>query len=176
MKNTHTHASVRQPSAAQRHDQTPARQHALAWALALLVAATGLTFSSLAHAHKRGSGVSVAASAPKTLKAGETGTLSLKLGQVTAAEGASVEVRNPATGQVLYSSRLNRGESRTVNVDIVGASPGMQYLDIVTRQGADASVQTVAVSVGGARPALKREGQLKVTPGGEAVVSLPAKP
>lgn len=161
---------------AQTHSQQQRRQQTFTLVLALLVAATGLTFSALAHAHKRGSGVSVEAAAPKTLKAGETGTLTLKLGQVTAPEGASVEVRNPATGQVLYSSRLNRGESRTVNVDIGGASQGMQYLDIVTRQGTGASVQTVAVAVGGARPVLKREGQLKVSPNGEAVVSMPAQP
>jgi hypothetical protein len=158
------------------HSLRPAPSHARALALALLVAATGLTVSSLAHAHKRGSGMSVEATAPKTLKPGETGTLTLKLSQVTAADGASVEVRNPATGQLLYSSRLNRGESRTVSVDIAGTSEGMQYLDIVTRQGTGASVQSVAVSVGGARPVLKREGQLKVTPSGEAVISLPAKP
>jgi hypothetical protein len=153
--------------------RAPLRAPALA--LALLMAATGLTLSTQAHATKRGSGVSVEAAAPKTLRAGETGTLTLKLGQVTAQDGASVEVRNPTTGKLLYSSRLNRGELRTIEVPIAAERDGVQYLDIITRQGTRASVKSVSVAVGGAAPQLKREGSLTVTPSGERVISMPAQ-
>jgi hypothetical protein len=129
-----------------------------------------------AHAGKPSSGVSVQASVPAKLRTGEAFTLKLRVGKVTAAEGASLEVREPASGKLVFSTRLNAGETRNLDVPYTATRDGMQYLDVITRQGQRSSVQSVALAVGSGAVELKSEGKPLTTPSGEKVISLPAKP
>lgn len=141
-----------------------------------LVAAACLGLALPAQASKPGSGVTVRAELPKTLKVGEQGTLKLRVSEVSAADGASVEVRDPATGETLFQAALARGEARSFDVPFTARRDGVQHLDIVTRQGTRASVKSLPVAVGHGAADLKTEGKPMLTPSGERIISLPSKP
>lgn len=123
---------------------------------------------------KPGSGVIVNATVPAKVGLGETVTVRLQISGVTAADGASVEVRDAAAQATLLSTRLAAGEARTIDVPYTGRTDGMQYLAVTTTQAGRSSVQAVAVPVGSGQIKLKPEGQRRIAPGGETVISLPA--
>lgn len=123
---------------------------------------------------KPGSGVMVNATVPAKVGLGETVTVRLQISGVTAADGASVEVRDAATQATLLSTRLAAGEARTIDVPYTGRTDGMQYLAVTTTQAGRSSVQAVAVPVGSGQIKLKPEGQRRTTASGETVISLPA--
>lgn len=143
--------------------------------LSVAASAFFLCVASPALAAKPSSGVAVQAEVPAKLRVGEAFTLKLRVAKVTAADGASIEVREPGSGKVLFSTRLNAGEMRSIEVPYRATRDGMQYLDVVTRQGTRSSVQSVALPVGSGAVALKSEGKPVTTPSGEKVISLPAK-
>lgn len=123
---------------------------------------------------KPGSGVTVSPTVPAKIAVGQTVTVRLRFGGVTAEDGATVEVRDPATKTTLLSTRLARGEQRTVDLPYTGRSDGMQYIDVTTTQAGRMSVQAVALPVGSGRLKLEADGRRSTTAGGEAVISLPA--
>ena len=123
---------------------------------------------------KPGSGVSVTPTVPAKIGIGETVTVRLRFAGISAEDGATVEVRDPATKATLLSTRLARGEQKTVELPYTGRSDGMQYLDITTTQAGRTSVQSVALPVGSGQIKLKPEGQRRTTASGETVISLPA--
>ncbi|MFO1287587.1 MAG: hypothetical protein U1F25_13000 [Rubrivivax sp.] len=123
---------------------------------------------------KPGSGVTVTHAAPAKIAIGETVTVRLRFAGVTAADGATVEVRDPATKVTLLSTQLAQGEQRTVDLPYTGRSDGMQYLDVTTTQGGRSTVVSVPLAVGSGQLRLKAEGERRTTADGEAVISLPA--
>jgi hypothetical protein len=133
-----------------------------------------ITGNVLAVRGKPGSGVMVSATVPPKVAVGETVTVRLQISGVTAPEGATVEVRDPATRTTLMSARVAAGEQKTLEVPYTGRADGMQFLDVATAQGGRSSVQSVPVRVGSGEMKLKPEGQRGTTSSGETVISLPA--
>jgi hypothetical protein len=121
-----------------------------------------------------GSGVVVRYSVPDKIAVGETVTVRLMIAGVSAAEGASVEVRDPATQAVLLSTRAERGEEKAAELRITARNDGTQYLDVQTTQAGRLTVQSIALRVGSGKTALKAEGQKQTTATGETVISMPA--
>ena len=150
-----------------------ARPQALAAAL-MLGAALCLFGTSDAQATKRSSGVSVQAEVPQKMQLGQTATIRLRISGITAADGASVEVRDTANGRTLLSVLLAKGEERTLELPYTATRDGMQFIDVYTRQGKLASVKSVGIAAGSGAVALKSTGKTIVTPHGEAVISMPA--
>lgn len=127
-----------------------------------------------APAKHNGSGVRLRYGVPAGIAAGQASTLRLALSNVTAADGARVEVRAAGGGELLTSFSLQRGEQREFDVALPALPDGLHYLDVITTQAGRSSVQSVPVKVGSGRPALKTEGQAQTMPDGERVISLPA--
>ena len=135
--------------------------------------AAGKADARAAHG-KPGSGVLVRATVPARIAVGETVAIRLQVSGVTAADGASIEVRDVATQLTLLSARLAAGEARTIELPYTGRSDGMQTLAVTTTQAGRASVQAVALPVGSGQVHSKPQGQRRTTASGEAVISLPA--
>jgi hypothetical protein len=123
---------------------------------------------------KPGSGVVFSAVVPAKVGVGESVTLKLRFAGVTAADGATVEVRDSADQAVLATARLAQGEERTIDVPYSARTDGMQFVSVHTAQGGRTSVQSVAIRVGSGELKLKPQGQRGTAPGGEAVISLPS--
>lgn len=120
------------------------------------------------------SGVVVTYTAPAKVAVGETVMLRLQISGVSAADGATVEVRDAAGRATLLSTRVAAGEQRTLELPYTGRADGMQFIDVITAQGGRSSVQSLPVRVGTGELKLKPQGQRSATAGGDAVISLPA--
>ena len=120
------------------------------------------------------SGVSVTHSAPARIAVGETVVLRLRLAGVSSPEGATVEVRDPATQTTLFSAQLAQGEQRTVELAYTGRVDGTQFVNVTTTQAGRSTVHGVPLRVGTGELRLKPQGQRLTTASGEAVISLPA--
>lgn len=146
-----------------------------AFASAAAPAGSGKTAATTPAKHgKPGSGVIVTHVVPARIGVGETVSVRLRFSGVTAADGAAIEVRDPATKTTLLSMQLAQGERKTVDLPFTGRSDGMQYIDVTTTQGGRSSVQQVPLPVGSGQVRLKAEGERRTTADGEAVISLPA--
>ena len=120
------------------------------------------------------SGVLMRHTVPEKIALGESVTLKLQFSGVTDAEGATVEVRDPAARTTLLTTRLAQGEQKTVELPYTGRTDGMQFIVVTTTQAGRSTVQSVPLHVGSGKMNLKVEGQRQTTPAGEAVISLPA--
>jgi len=121
-----------------------------------------------------GSGVAVRYAVPDKIAVGETVTVRLQLSGVSAADGATVVVSDPASRTTLLTLRLGSGEQRTIELPYAGRSDGMQFLDVTTTQAGRMTVVSVPLRVGSGDLKLKPEGQRRSMSGGDAVISLPA--
>jgi hypothetical protein len=120
------------------------------------------------------SGVQVRPTVPAKIALGETVTVKLEISGVTAADGATVEVRETGTRNPLVSTRVAAGEQRTIEFPYTGRADGMQFIDVTTAQGGRMTVQSLPLRVGSGELKLKPEGQRRTTASGESVISLPA--
>ena len=121
-----------------------------------------------------GSGIVLRYAVPDKMAVGETVIVRLQFSGVSSPEGATVEVRDPATRTTLLTLRLEQGEQRTVELPYVGRADGMQFIDVASTQAGRATMQSLALRVGSGQLKLKAEGQRGTTASGEAVISLPA--
>jgi len=128
----------------------------------------------IASAKHGGSGVVLRYAVPDKVALGETVTVRLRLSGVTAADGATVEVRDPALGTTLAAFTLASGEQRALELPFTARVDGLQFIDVATRQAGRRSVQSVPLVVGSGALRSKPEGQRGSTASGEAVISLPA--
>ncbi len=120
------------------------------------------------------SGVVVRHTVPDKIALGESVTLRLQFSGVTAADGATVEVRDLAARATVATLKLAQGEEKTLELPYTGRSDGMQFIDVITTQAGRSTVQSVPLRVGTGQIKLKTEGQRSTTSSGEAVISLPA--
>lgn len=67
------------------------------------------------------------------------------------------------------------GAVTTVTVHVVPGSEGIAYLHVFTAQNGATSAISVPIRVGKTAPALRSSGDLRKTPSGEAVISMPAR-
>jgi hypothetical protein len=121
-----------------------------------------------------GSGVVMRYAVPAKIAVGETVTVQLQFLGISAADGATVEVRDRATRATVLTLNLSAGEQRTVELPYANRTDGMQFLDVTTTQGGRLTVQSIPLRVGSGELKLKPQGQRATTADGEAVISLPA--
>lgn len=121
-----------------------------------------------------GSGVVMRYAVPDKMAVGETVTVRLQFSGVSAADGATIEVRDPAARTTLLTLSLAPGEQRVVDLPYTGRADGMQFIDVATTQAGRLTVQSVPLRVGSGELKLKPEGQRRTTASGETVISLPA--
>jgi hypothetical protein len=122
-----------------------------------------------------GSGVEVAYVAPPRLAPGQTGTVRLHFGGVTAADGAIASVRDPVSGRTLLLLHVASGEPREVDFAYTAPADGMQFLDVTTVQAGRTSVVSIPVPVGSGKLVLKSAGKLSISASGERVISMPSR-
>src|SRR5690606_6738953 len=80
----------------------------------------------IASAKHGGSGVVLRYAVPDKVALGETVTVRLRLSGVTAADGATVEVRDPALGTTLAAFTLASGEQRALELPFTARVDGPQ--------------------------------------------------
>jgi hypothetical protein len=136
---------------------------------------------SIAPDKPNGSGVQLRYDVPARLSVGQTATVRLRFDRVSA-DGARVELKAPdsvtitlADGSDAASVALPRERETTIDLRVTPQADGMHYLDVFTTQGGRSSAQSVALKVGSASAAMKRNGQAQTTPSGEKIISLPAQ-
>jgi hypothetical protein len=131
-------------------------------------------------------GLTLRYSAPDGLRAGQTATVQLTISGVRA-DDASVQlsadsaalrvlkVDGAAPAGPIALTALTAGSERRIDVEVSASSDGMHYLNAVLTQNGRRAATAVPLRVGTGSVSMKREGQAQTTPGGERIISLPAK-
>jgi hypothetical protein len=132
-------------------------------------------------AKPQGSGIVLRHDVPTRLSVGQTATVRLRFDRVIA-DGARVELKAPdnvtitlADGSAATSVALPRDRETTLELRVTPQADGVHYLDVFTTQNGRSSAQSVALKIGSAAAAMKRNGAAQTTPSGEKIISLPAQ-
>jgi hypothetical protein len=123
-----------------------------------------------------GSGVVVQYQVGATPQPGQPTAVVLQFDGVTAPDGATVQL-TPDSGLSLQGSAtltLPQGRS-TATVRVASERQGLAYLNLFISQSGASSVVSIPIQTGGSAPALKSTGELKTTPDGERIITLPVK-
>ena len=183
------HHSVRRSSARTRLEAGTAVVVVLAAAMCapLLACAggNGAARNSSSHAplitaptKVNGSGVVVGYRIETTPQAGTRTSITLNLEGVTDPAGATIRLSadgglslvNAAVLPVLPANVVT-----TLTIDVVPAGAGIGYLNVFTTQFGLTSATSIPVQVGKAPSALPAAGELKQTPAGDKILSMPVK-
>ena len=70
---------------------------------------------------------------------------------------------------------LPAGKRTTATVVVVSETEGLAYLNVFISQGGASSAVSVPVQAGTVAPALKSTGEMKSTPTGENIITMPVK-
>lgn len=96
-------------------------------------------------------------------------------------DGATATVQPPRgvtvtrlDGTPVGEVALKVGRQTRLDVWVTASDDGLQYLDVTTLQDGRASVRSLPLKVGSGAVKLKSNGQVVMTPSGEAIVSMPA--
>ena len=101
----------------------------------------------------------------------------LQFGGVTDPDGATVRFSADAGLTISGSDTLALPVARrtSATVTVVSEREGLAYLNVfITQKGATSAV-SIPIQTGAAAPALKSSGELKSTPDGENIITMPAK-
>ncbi|MBT2337190.1 hypothetical protein J7E49_25225 [Variovorax paradoxus] len=101
----------------------------------------------------------------------------LQFDGVTEADGATVRL-SADRGLTLQGSStlaLPAGKRTTATVVVVSEAEGLAYLNVFIKQGDASSAISVPIQTGTAAPALKSSGEMKPTPGGDSIITMPVK-
>jgi hypothetical protein len=101
----------------------------------------------------------------------------LQFDGVTAPEGATVRL-SPDKGLHLQGAAmltLPQGRPSTATVLVVSEREGLAYLNLFVSQGAATSAISIPIQTGSSISRLKSTGELKSTPDGERIITLPVK-
>jgi hypothetical protein len=123
------------------------------------------------------SGVVVQFELGATPQPGQPTPVVLQFDGVTAPEGATVRL-SPDKGLNLQGAAmltLPQARRSTATVLVVSERAGLAYLNLFIRQGGASSAISIPIQSGGLAPALKSTGELKTTPDGERIITLPVK-
>jgi hypothetical protein len=125
-----------------------------------------------------GSGISVQYRLDATPQAGLATPVVLSFDGVTDAAGATV--RWTADGGLSLANAaetrtLPAGQATTLTVQVVPGAAGIGYLHVFTTQHGASSVTSIPVQVGKAPSAMPASSDLKQTPGGDKILSMPVK-
>jgi hypothetical protein len=101
----------------------------------------------------------------------------LQFSGVTDPEGATVRFSTDAGLTVSGSDTLTlpAGKRTSATVTVISEGEGRTYLNVfITQRGAMSAI-SIPIQTGTAAPVLKSSGELKSTPDGEGIISMPAK-
>ena len=101
----------------------------------------------------------------------------LQFDRVTEAEGATVRL-SAERGLTLEGNStltLPKGKRTTATVVVVSEGEGLAYLNVFITQGGASSAIAIPVQTGTVAPALKSTGEMKSTPGGDSIITMPVK-
>ena len=128
-------------------------------------------------AKRGGSGVEVAYRIEGAAQPNVPARITVELRGVTVQQGASVSfsAEQPAWLHSATAASLKPNQTNTATVELTAPSDGMYYVNVLTTQAGRSSVVQIPVKVGAGAPTLEKHGTVETTPGGEQVISLPAK-
>ncbi|MET0209747.1 MAG: hypothetical protein ABW220_11950 [Burkholderiaceae bacterium] len=124
-----------------------------------------------------GSGVDLQYVLEGTPRAGQDTAVTLRIDGVTDPAGALVRFTADA-GLTLTGAadlRAPAGEVTTLTVQARPANDGVAYLNVFTTQNGVTSATSIPVAVGKGTPTMRSTGDLRKTPAGEPVISMPAR-
>lgn len=101
----------------------------------------------------------------------------LQFGGVTDPEGATVRFSAGAGLTISGSDTLTLPAAKrtSATVTVVSESEGRAYLNVLITQRGAMSAISIPIQTGTAAPVLKSSGELKSTPDGENIITMPAK-
>lgn len=108
---------------------------------------------------------------------GKPTAIALQFDGVTSPDGATVRL-SPDAGLTLSGSNtltLSPGARTSATVTVVSDREGLAYLNVFIAQGTARSAISIPVQTGSDVPSMKPTGEVKAMPGGEKIISLPAK-
>jgi hypothetical protein len=123
------------------------------------------------------SGVKLQYRLDATPQVGRATPVVLQFDDVTEAEGATVRL-SADRGLTLQGNSaliLPKGKRTTATVVVVSEGEGLAYLNVFITQGGASSAISVPIQTGTAAPALKSTGEMRHTPGGEGIITMPVK-
>lgn len=124
-----------------------------------------------------GAGVKLEYRLDATPRLGQATPVVLQFDGVTEADGATVRL-SADKGLTLQGSStlaLPAGKRTTATVVVVSEAEGLAYLNVFINQGSGSSAVSVPIQTGSAAPALKSSGEMKSTPGGDSIITMPVK-
>lgn len=124
-----------------------------------------------------GAGVKLEYRLDATPQLGQATPVVLQFDGVTDADGATVRL-SADKGLALQGSSilaLPAGKRTTATVVVVSEAEGLAYLNVFIRHGEASSAVSVPIQTGTAAPALKSSGEMKSTPGGDSIITMPVK-
>ena len=124
-----------------------------------------------------GSGVDVQYVVDGVPKIGQNTSVTLRFGDVTDPSGASVRFTADAGLALTGASdvQLPAGQVTTVTLQVVPSGDGVAYLNVFATQNGVTSATSIPVQVGKGAPSMRSNGDLRKTPAGEPVISMPAR-
>ena len=123
------------------------------------------------------SGVKLQYRLEATPQVGRATPIVLQFEGVTDADGATVRLSadRGLTLQGNTTLTLPAGKRTTATVVVVSETEGLAYLNVFISQGGASSAVSVPVQAGTVAPALKSTGEMKSTPTGENIITMPVK-
>jgi hypothetical protein len=101
----------------------------------------------------------------------------LQFDGVTAADGATVRLVADRGLALQGSSALSlpAGKRSTATVAVVSEAEGLAYLNVFITQDGASSAVSIPIQTGSAAPTLKSTGEMKTTPEGDSIITMPVK-
>ena len=124
-----------------------------------------------------GAGVKLEYRLDATPQLGQATPVVLQFDGVTDADGATVRL-SADKGLTLQGSNaiaLPAGKRTTATVVVVSEAEGLAYLNVFINQGGGSSAVSVPIQTGAATPNLKSSGEMKSTPSGDSIITMPVK-
>jgi hypothetical protein len=124
------------------------------------------------------SGVTLRYQLETTPQAGKATTVVLQFDGVSHPDGATVRLAADA-GLTLSPGAstltLPTGKPTKATVSVVSEGEGLAYLNVFITQGSAVSAISIPIQAGRATPVLKSSGDIRATPDGDNIISMPAK-
>ena len=124
-----------------------------------------------------GAGVKLDYRLDATPQLGQATPVVLQFDGVTDADGATVRL-SADKGLALQGSStlaLPAGKRTTATVVVVSEAEGLAYLNVFIKHGSASSAVSVPIQTGAAAPNLKSSGEMKSTPSGDSIITMPVK-
>jgi len=123
------------------------------------------------------SGVTLKFRLDATPQVGRGTPVVLQFSGVTDPEGATVRLSadDGLTVSGSDSLTLPTGKRTSVTVTVVSEREGLAYLNVFITQKGAVSAVSIPIQTGAAAPVMKSSGELKSTPDGENIITMPAK-